>query len=94
MIDKKTLEKSAKLSRLHLNDEEQGLLLEQMKRIISHFDKLQKVDTEGVKPLYKAVDMENIWRKDEVIETVETEKLIAKAPETQEGQIKVPQVVK
>lgn len=94
MIDKKTLENSAKLSRLHLNEEEQALLLEQMKRIIGHFDKLQKVDTEGVNPLYKAVEMDNIWRKDQVVETVGAEKLIGKAPETQEGQIKVPQVVK
>jgi len=94
MIDKKTLEKSATLSRLHLNEEEQGLLLEQMKRIIGHFDNLQKVNTEGVEPLYKAVEMENVWRKDQIFEMTDPEKLLSKSPEVQEGQVKVPQVVK
>ena len=94
MIDKKTLEKSAMLSRLHLNDEEQEVMLEQMRRIIKHFDKLQAVETDGVEPLYTAVDIENVWRADVKTKLNDTDELLSKAPDVQEGQVKVPQVVK
>jgi aspartyl/glutamyl-tRNA(Asn/Gln) amidotransferase C subunit len=38
--------------------------------------------------------MKNVWREDQVQKMTEPETLMAQAPEQQEGQVKVPQVVK
>lgn len=94
MINEEVLDKVCVLSRLRLEKEEKAQILEQMGRIIEHFDKLQEVDTEGVEPLYTAVEMKNIWRQDEVQKMTDPEELMKQAPEQQEGQVKVPQVVK
>lgn len=94
MINEDVLDKVCVLSRLRLEKEEKAQMLEQMGRIIEHFDKLQEVSTEGVEPLYTAVEMKNVWREDEVKPMTEPEVLMSQAPEQQEGQVKVPQVVK
>ena len=94
MINEDVLDKVCVLSRLRLEKEEKVQILDQMSRIIDHFDKLKEVNTEGVEPLYKAVEMKNVWREDMVQTMTEPEVLMNQAPEQQEGQVKVPQVVK
>jgi len=69
-------------------------MLDEMSRIIAHFDKLKEVSTEGVEPLYTAVEMKNVWREDEVFQLTTPKDLMKLAPDEQEGQVKVPQVVK
>jgi len=94
MINEDVLDKVCVLSRLRLEKDEKTQVLDQMTRIIEHFDKLKEVDTKGVEPLYTAVEMKNVWREDVVQTMTEPEVLMNQAPEKQEGQIKVPQVVK
>lgn len=94
MINEDVLDKVCVLSRLRLESEEKAQMLEQMGRIIEHFDKLQEVSTKGVEPLYTAVEMKNVWREDQVKSMTAPDILMAQAPEQQEGQVKVPQVVK
>lgn len=93
MINKENLEKSARLSRLKLSQEEQEKTLNEMSKILEHFEELQKVNTDGVEPLHTPVPMENIWRVDNqnIEQTEEELKSILK--DTMEGQVKVPQVV-
>lgn len=94
MINEEVLDKVCTLSRLRLENKEKSQVLEQMAQIIKNFDKLKEVSTEGVEPLYNAVEMKNVWRNDEVVVMTEPKVLMNQAPEQQEGQVKVPQVVK
>lgn len=94
MINEDVLDKVCTLSRLRLESDEKSQILNQMAKIIEHFDKLQEVSTDGVEPLYTAVEMKNVWREDKVEVMTEPEVLMNQAPEQQDGQVKVPQVVK
>ena len=94
MINEEILDKVCVLSRLRLEKDGKAQVLEQMKRIVKHFDKLQEVPTEGVEPLYSAVEIKNVWREDQVRPMTDPDVLMSQASEKQEGQIKVPQVVK
>jgi len=58
--------KIAKLSRLHLSDEEIPTYREQLGSILEYVAKLQEVDTEGVPELQHAVAVSNVFRVDEV----------------------------
>lgn len=93
MINKEVLAKAAKLSSLVLTEKEQEKTLLEMSKILEHFKGLQGVDTEGVEPLYTPVDMENVWRADEISVEQTKDELLEVLAETQEGQLKVPQVV-
>ena len=94
MINEDVLNKVCVLSKLHLEAGEKSQMLEQMGRIIEHFDKLKEISTEGVEPLYTAVEMKNVWREDKVQTMTDPKSLMSQALEQQEGQVKVPQVVK
>lgn len=93
MINKEVLEKAAKLSSLVLTEQEKERTIDQMSKILEHFRELQKVDTTGVEPTYNAVDMTNVWRADVVSCEQTPAELLEVLAETQEGQLKVPQVV-
>jgi len=94
MINEEVLDKVCTLSRLKLESGEKTQILDQMAQIIKHFDQLKEVSTVGVEPLYNAVEMKNVWRNDEVKVMTKPEVLMNQAPEQQEAQVKVPQVVK
>jgi aspartyl-tRNA(Asn)/glutamyl-tRNA(Gln) amidotransferase subunit C len=94
MINKEVLEKAAKLSSLILTEEEKEQTITNMSKILEYFDELQKINTDGVKPLHTAVEMENMWRNDQVGVEQSREDLVSVLAETTEGQLKVPQVVK
>lgn len=56
--------KIAKLSRLHLTDEEIPTYRDQLGSILEYVAQLQNVDTEGVPELQHAVEVENVFRED------------------------------
>ncbi len=93
MINKEVLEKAAKLSSLVLTEQEKERTIGEMSKILEHFNELQKIDTEGVEPLHTPVNMENVWRADQVGVEQKSEVLMETLAETMEGQLKVPQVV-
>ena len=59
------VKKIAKLSRLHLGEEEVESYREQLGSILEYVDQLQAVDTNGVPELQYAVAVENVFRADE-----------------------------
>jgi len=65
-IDKVLISKLEKLSRLELNPQEQTSIQKDLNNILSMVEKLNELDTEGVKPLVHISEEENVWRADEV----------------------------
>ena len=84
----------AGLSGLALSDAETQALGTDIDNIITYITMLDELDVAGVEPTYQVTDLENVWRKDEVIDGgVTREQLLSLAPETLVNQVKVPQVL-
>ena len=83
----------ASLSSLALADDEVDGLRQDLENIIGYIDKLGELDTSGVEPTYQVTGLENVWREDEVQPGISAEKLLELAPEKQNNQVKVPQVL-
>ena len=64
-----------------------------MENIIGYIEQLGELDTAGVEPTYQVTGLENVWREDEVQPGIPAEKLLEMAPEKQNNQVKVPQVL-
>lgn len=84
----------AQLSSLQLAPEEVASLQTDLEAIIGYIQQLSELDTTGVEPTYQVTDLQNVWR-DDVVNTygVDRETLLARAPEVEAKQIKVPKVL-
>ena len=76
----------ASLSSLALADDEVDGLRQDL-------EKLGELDTSGVEPTYQVTGLENVWREDEVKPGISRDELLELAPEKQNNQVKVPQVL-
>lgn len=84
----------AQLSNLQLADDEVAGLQEDLGNILGYVEQLGELDTTGVEPTYQVTDLENVWRDDSIINyNVSREELLARAPEQDKQQIKVPKVL-
>lgn len=93
MISKDVVEKVAKLSRLHLEEEEIAQYADQLNQILDTMAGLQQIDTDGVAPLAHVLPIENVFREDEVGECFTQETVLANAPEQSDGMFQVPKIV-
>lgn len=92
-LDEKTVAKVAELARLKLTDAEVSQYAVQLTSILESFEKLSKVNTEGVEPLVTPSDIEVRLRGDDIIEKYNVDELMASAPEKAGHLYKVPPVV-
>jgi aspartyl-tRNA(Asn)/glutamyl-tRNA(Gln) amidotransferase subunit C len=95
MIDKKEIERIAKLARLKLKEEEIEGFSKDLSSIVDYIDILNEVDVKGVEPLSYVHDIKNVMREDirasqpqEVID-----KLIEVAPDKEDGFVKVKTIL-
>jgi len=61
------VKKIAKLSRLHVSEEEIEQYREKLGSILEYVDQLQAVETNGVPELQHAVAVENVFRADDPV---------------------------
>jgi aspartyl-tRNA(Asn)/glutamyl-tRNA(Gln) amidotransferase subunit C len=93
MISEQEVVHVAHLARLSTTPEETKLLAHQLSSVLKHFEKVSKVNTEGVEPLVTPTDMEGFWREDKVEVWESVEAAMHNAPETVGNLFKVPPVV-
>lgn len=82
----------AKLARLELQEEEERLMTDQMNNILSYMDKLNELDTSAVAPTTHAIQLQNVFRKDQVEPSLEREEVLANAPQSDGASFVVPKV--
>lgn len=92
-VTKETIGHIADLARLYVSEEEKEKLTLEMEKIISYVDKLNELDTAGVKPMEHVIPLRNVMREDEVKSSLDRDKLLKCAPSSENGCYKVPQVV-
>lgn len=94
-VDKKTIEKLTKLSRIRCTENEQESLLKDLKKILNYIEQLKEIDTEDVPPCsHVLADMVNVNREDIVGPTMSRELFLENAPSHIGGMIRVPPVLK
>lgn len=83
------VEHVAMLARLGLSDEERERMREQLSSILEHIDQLRTVDTSNVPPTAQVIPLEPGLRDDVVQPSLTVEQVLANAPRTEGGFIKV-----
>ena len=87
----------AKLSNLEFTQEELETFVPQFSKILEHIEQLGQVNTDGIEPTYHAVatriDSKNS-RRDDVRPSFFQEEALANAPDADQGQFRVPKVIK
>jgi aspartyl-tRNA(Asn)/glutamyl-tRNA(Gln) amidotransferase subunit C len=64
-IDRRLVERIARVARLELTDDEIEKFTGQLKVILESFRELDDVDTEGVEPSFHSQELSNVLREDE-----------------------------
>ena len=85
--------KVAHLARLDLPEEKVTTYTGQLERILDYVAHLQQVDTEGVEPTTRAVEVVNVTRADAVDTTAEREQLLDLAPQREGDFFRVPRIL-
>ena len=92
-IDAQEVRKVAKLARLELAEAEIEEFTGQLGAILEYVAKMDELDTADVEPLAHCLPVENVFRPDEVRESLGTEKTLANAPGRDGPFFKVPKIL-
>ena len=87
------IERVAELARLNLKPEEKQKFEKDLGAILDYVKKLDKVDTSAVEPTSHVLDLENVYRKDEVKTSDAADKALEHAPHADGRFFKVPKIV-
>lgn len=83
----------ARLSRLHLSDDEIEQFTQQLGRVLDYIAKLDELDLDQVEPLAAALDLTNVWREDTESKGMLVDTVLANAPQHEAPFFKVPKVL-
>jgi len=83
----------ADLARLDLDEASIDKFAGQIATILDYVDKLNEVDTAGVRPTSHAISLTNAFRADEQEQHLERDKALANAPQKEEGNFVVPKII-
>lgn len=92
-ISREEIEKVSLLSRLILSEAELAAMTEQLGRILDYIQLLSEVDTADVEPLAHALEMHNVFRPDQLGQSLDREQALANAPNRDRECYLVPAVL-
>ena len=93
MITREDVEHISWLASIKIADEEKDELVEQFNSILEYFHQLDEVETDGVEPTYRVVDLANIFREDIASKSLSQEEALKNAPRRENGYFKSPRIV-
>lgn len=92
-ISKEDILRTADLARLALTEEEAEMYSRQLSKIFSFTEKINEINTDGVKPTTNGNQNINVLRKDEPVQWGMREAALNNAPEHEDNQFKVPAIM-
>jgi len=92
-ITKEDVVHVANLARLELSEESIDKFAGQIGEILDHVDSLKRVDTQGVPATSHAISLTNAFREDDLSGPADRDRLMANAPESEEGSFVVPKII-
>lgn len=90
IITDETIEYVGILAKLELSEDEREAAKKDMGRMLDYIDKLNELDTTGVKPMSHIFPVQNVFREDVVINGDESAKTLQNAPEEKDNMFVVP----
>ena len=92
-ITKDEVKKVAHLARLELNEDEINNHAEQLEKILDYIKQLGKIDTSDVESTTRAIEVINVFRKDEKKSSDCTQELLELGPSREDQYFKVPKII-
>ena len=92
-ITKEEVKKVANLARLELNDDEINNHAKQLEKILEYIKQLEKIDTDDVPCTTRAIEVTNVFRKDENKNSDLNEELLELGPSREDQYFKVPRII-
>lgn len=83
----------AKLARLRLTDDELDLYTTQLEAVLAHADDVEALDVGDVEPTAHPFPLVNVMRPDVVRPSLDRAEVLAAAPDVEDGQFRVPQIL-
>ncbi len=93
MITRDDVEHISWLASIKIEDDEKDEFVEQFNSILEYFHQLDEVETEGVEPTFRVVDLANIFRDDVACQSLSQEEALRNAPRRENGYFKSPRIV-
>ncbi len=87
------IEKIAELARLNLKPEEKEKLSKELDAILGYVKNLESLDTKNVEPTSHVLNLENVFREDEVKPSEVRDDILKHAPAVEGKFFKVPKIV-
>jgi aspartyl-tRNA(Asn)/glutamyl-tRNA(Gln) amidotransferase subunit C len=92
-ITVKDVEHVANLARLALTEEEKQQFADTLNHILDYANQLQELDVSEVEPTSHVLPLSNVFREDTVRPGLTNQEALANAPDTEDGQFRVPAVM-
>ena len=92
-IDKDTVKHISKLARISVNDKKVDSLSKDLSSIIRFIEKLNKLNTDNVKPLTSIIDASLKSREDEIRDGKIRDQILKNSPENNDEFFVVPKVI-
>ncbi len=92
-LDKATVRRIATLARIEVPEAELEATAETLSGILKWIEQLAEVNTDAVAPMSGGTDLKLPWRSDKVTDGGQRDKVLANAPDPQDGFFGVPKVV-
>ena len=92
-ITNEEVKKVANLARLELNEDEINNHAEQLEKILEYINQLEKINTDDVPCTTRAIEVLNVFRKDEKKNSDCTEELLELGPSREDKYFKVPKII-
>gem|GEM_PF-30046 len=93
-VDDALIDNLAHLARLEFSTDEKAGLRNDLQSMIVFVEKLNELNTEGVKPLQHMSNAVNVFREDEVKGSASRQEALLNAPIADDAFFKVPKVIK
>ena len=87
------VEHIADLARLRLTNDEKERYRQQLSAILDYIAQLQALDTSGIPPTSSVLQSLSVLRRDEPRPGLTAEEVFRNAPDTENGQFRVPPVL-
>ncbi len=81
------------LARLELSEEEKEIFSKQLSSIIEYIDKLNELDTTSVDPTAHVLPIKNVFREDELRQSLPKDKALQNAPNKADDFYRVPKII-
>ena len=92
-ITREEVKKVAHLARLELNEDEINNHSEQLEKILEYIKQLEKIDTDDVACTTRAIEVTNVFRKDEQKNSDCIDELLELGPSREDKYFKVPKII-